>query len=235
MSADVYNILAMILGGVFILSIVAAIAFFVAAIIGWRTPFRKRRFCWCAGLFAAAIGTIAVQQALLWWVFLPSFGRELRAPHDRAVALSTLTEVGDIAPEYSVVADDGSSVESDNSRGKVVVLNFFATWCGPCIQEMPHLQALWDEFGTNEDFSMIVIGRGENPAAVAEFKSKHKLTLRMAADPERATFNRYALERIPRTYVISRNGAIIYQTVGFHPEEISMLRESIARALKASK
>ncbi|MBS0266482.1 MAG: TlpA family protein disulfide reductase [Planctomycetes bacterium] len=235
MSSSVYNIFVMILGVVGILSIVAAIAFFVAAIIGWRTPLRNRRFRWSAGLFAAALGTLAGQQALLWFVFLPSLGREMRASHDRAVGLTTLTKVGDIAPEYSVVADDGTPIEAETLRGKVVVLNFFATWCGPCIQEMPHLQAISDEFATNQDFFMIVIGREETPAAVAEFKAKHGLTLRMAADPARSAFNRYASESIPRTYVISRNGAIIYQTVGFYPEEISKLRECVAKALNGSE
>ena len=235
MSASVYNIFTTILLGASLLSFVAAIAFLMAALVGWRTPFRKRRFLWCAGLFAVTLGMIAAQQALLWWVFLPSFGREMRAPHDRAVALSTLTKVGDIAPEFSVVADDGSSIESDSLRGKVVVVNFFATWCGPCVQELPHLQALWNEFGTNQEFSMVVIGREETPEAVAEFKSKHGLTLRMAADPERTAFNRYASERIPRTYVISRDGTIVYQAVGFYPEEFSKLRESIVRALKDSQ
>jgi len=235
MSASVYNIFVTILCGAFIFSFMGAIAFLVAAFVGWRTPFRKRRFLWCAGLFATALGTIAAQQALLWWVFLPSFGRESRERHDQAVALSTLTNVGDIAPQYSVVADDGSTVDSDRLRGKVVVLNFFATWCGPCIQEMPHLKALWNEFGAHQEFSMIVIGREETPAAVAEFRSKHRLTFPMAADPERAAFNRFASERIPRTYVISRNGTILYQTVGFYPEEIGKLRDAIVSGLKASQ
>ena len=235
MSGDVYNMFTAILLWTSLASFVAAMAFLLAALVGWRTPYRKRRFLWAAGLFAATIGAIAAQQALLWWVFLPSLGQEMREARDREVALSSLTKVGDVAPEFSVIADDGSSVESENLRGKVVVLNFFATWCGPCILDMPHLQALWDEFGTNKEVSIIVVGREETTDTVAKFKSKHGLTLPMAADPERAAFNLYASERIPRTYVISRNGKIVYQIVGFYQEEISKLRESILRALKDSE
>lgn len=243
MSASVYNMLTTILLGTSLLALVAAIAFLVGALVGWRTPFRKRRFLWCGGLFLVTLGTIAAQQALLWRVFLPALGREMREQarerREQGVARSTLTKVGDSAPEFSVVADDGSSVESSSLRGKVVVLNFFATWCGPCIQELPHLDKLWNEFRKNEEFSMIVIGREETPQAVAEFKSKRGLTLPMAADPDRGVFNRYATERIPRTYVISRDGKIIYQTTGFspleQPNEINNLRELIVRELTASR
>lgn len=243
MSATVYNILTTILLGASLLALLTAIAFLVGALVGWRTPFRKRRFLWCGGLFLATLGTIAAQQALLWWGFLPALGREMRQQareqREQAVALSSLTKVGEIAPEFSVVADDGSAVESDNLRGKVVVLNFFATWCGPCLQELPHLDELWNEFGENKKFAMIAIGREETPQSVADFKSRRRLTLPMAADPDRTVYNRYATERIPRTYLIARDGTIVYQTVGFsaleRPDEIQKIRELVVGELADSR
>jgi len=66
MSGEVYNFWTTILGGSMLLLLLGAFAFLIASFIGWRTPFRRRRLFWCAGLFAAAIGTVAVQQALLW-------------------------------------------------------------------------------------------------------------------------------------------------------------------------
>ena len=115
------------------------------------------------------------------------------------------------------------------------MLNFFATWCGPCVQELPHLQELWNEFGKDDEFSMIIVGREKTSEAVTEFKSMHRFTFPMAADPVREIYNRFASERIPRTYVISRDGKIAYQTVGFYPEEIDKLSELVVRELKVSR
>lgn len=78
---------------------------------------------------------------------------------------------------------------------------------------------------------MIVMGREETPEIVAKFKADRSFDFPVAADPERATFNAYASERIPRTYIISRDGKIVYQSVGFLPDETGKLREMVVRQL----
>jgi len=168
-------------------------------------------------------------------MFLPALGREIREQNAKRVAKSSLTEIGGIAPEFMVLAEDGSTIDSANLRGKVVVVNFFATWCGPCILELPHLDAVWNEFGQNKDFVIIAIGREETRESVAQFKAARGMALPMAADPTRAAYDRFAIESIPRTYVISRGGTILYQTVGFSsaegPAEFEKMREVIVREL----
>jgi peroxiredoxin len=176
---------------------------------------------------------------VLWWAFLPAFGRELREQarqqREESISDSTLTRVGEAAPVFSIATDDGSTVDSAKLRGKVVVLNFFATWCGPCLTELPHLQNLWEEVGPRDDFAMLVVGREETPEKIADFKAQHGFTFPMAADPERALYDRYASQFIPRTYVVSREGTILLQTVGFDLDEIDGLKKLVVRELKARK
>jgi peroxiredoxin len=234
MSMGVYSALTIVLEIVALAALLGSLGYLIGALVRWRTAFRKRRFLRSAGLFAVMVAAIASQQFLLWCVFLPSFGRELReqarVAREERTGPSTLTRVGDAAPDLSVVADDGSMIDSARLKGKVVVLNFFATWCGPCLAELPHLQTLWDEYGMRDDFAMLVVGREETDEVVTEFKSRHGFTFPIAADPERTIYGRFATEFIPRTYLLSRDGTILFQTVGF--EEIDKLKELLARELK---
>ena len=232
MSSGLYNLLATVLLGVVLLSFLASLAFLVRALIGWRTPLRNRRLVRFAVLLVASIVSIVAQQALLYGVYLPVLGQEIR---QRAQSAGTLANVGDPAPGFSVVTDDGSSVDLESLRGRVVVLNFFATWCAPCLEELPHLQALWNELRGTEDFAMLVIGREETDDTIASFRAQHGFSFPMAADPERAVYSRYATERVPQTYLISRDGTIVYQCTGFYEEEVVRLRQLAAKQLNRSQ
>jgi peroxiredoxin len=239
MSSTAYNVVTTVLAAAALLMLLASIAFLLGALVGWRSPFRNRRFVWSAGFFAATIIAVAGQQAVLWWVFLPALGTEMRQEalqrREEMIGPSTLTAVGETAPDFSIVADDGSTVDAAALRGKVVVLNFFATWCGPCLKELPHVEKLWQEFGARDDFSLLVVGREETADAIAEFKAKREFTFPMAADPERVVYNLFASQYIPRTYVLSHNGKILVQTVGFDDDEFIALKRVVAAELNTSK
>ena len=136
----------------------------------------------------------------------------------------SLTHVGEPVPEFSVTTLDGEQVSSSELRGKVVLLGFFATWCGPCRHELPHLQKIWEDFGHRHDFAMIVVGRGETKDKLVDFQSKQKLTLPLAPDPQQLVYGKFATKAIPRTYPISRDGTIIYQCTGYEEEYVADLR-----------
>lgn len=145
---------------------------------------------------------------------------------------STLTKVGQIAPEFTVQQIDGTKFDLPKERGKVVVLNFFATWCGPCIQELPILEKdVFKQF-EKEGLKVLVVGREETVDKIKAFREKHKLTLPFAPDPDKKIYSLYATKFIPRTYVIDRTGKIAHQTVGYTPAEFEKLVIAVREALR---
>jgi thiol-disulfide isomerase/thioredoxin len=120
-------------------------------------------------------------------------------------------------------------------QGHVLVLNFFATWCGPCQQELPHLQAIWDEFQSNGDFRMLVVACRESDDVVNAFRQKHGFTFPIASDQDRGVYSKFASQYIPRTYLISRQGAIVYQSAGYYEQELVKLKKLIRKELAKAK
>ena len=136
-----------------------------------------------SGLIASlAYGVVAVlrkagqerrQMAIksLLWVLI--FGVGI-APHTFAMLMpiisysnhanypGTIMHVGEPAPDFQVTCIDGAPFQLSDLRGQVMVLNFFATWCGPCQDELPHLETIWNEFQNNNHFRMLVVGREES-------------------------------------------------------------------------
>ena len=121
-----------------------------------------------------------------------------------------------------------------------MLLNFFATWCGPCNAELPHLQELWNDLKANERITMLVVSREETEDTVAAFISTHGFTFPVALDPSAAAFSQFAKESIPRTYLIGRDGTILFQTLGFaddsrfYQRELATLRRTIDRELTSN-
>ena len=137
-----------------------------------------------------------------------------------AVLASTLRDrlvvAGDSAPGFEVTTDSGRKIAVDNFGGRVLVVNFWATWCPPCISELPSLNALAAELkGSGVVFLGISVDKDK--AAYDMFLKKVKLNFETSRDPEADISADYGTFKYPETYVISREGKVLEKFINEQP------------------
>lgn len=146
---------------------------------------------------------------------------------------TTLVKVGEEAPAFTCETIDGTEFALEEQAGKVVFINFFATWCGSCVRELPHLEeSIYNRYKDRGDFALIVIGREETAAKLKEFRKKKGYALPFAPDPDRGIYGKYATKWIPRNVVIGRDGVVRYAEIGFDPAQLEALQQLIEAELK---
>lgn len=139
---------------------------------------------------------------------------------DAEYAASTLTRAGDVSPLTSIRTIDGTILDL---RGKAVVIDLFATWCGPCKEEMPYVEKfLWQGF-KDKGLIVVAVGRGHTQAEVAAFQQQTGFTFYFAEDPQKEINGKFATEYIPRCILIGKDGRIKCQTVGFSKDDFRKL------------
>lgn len=145
---------------------------------------------------------------------------------------TTLVKAGMPAPDFTVTMFDGRQLTLSSLRGKVVLLNFWATWCPPCREELARVPQEIIERFRGEEFVFLPISRGETREAVAAFREQMGYTFAMGLDPERAIYDLYASNYIPRNFLINAEGEVVLASVGYEPEEFDALVAQIENELK---
>ena len=235
MSIDTYLPMQTALQAGALIAIVLAALYLVLALAGWRGPHQEKRLVRFAFCLLAAPVFLLIHVVLLNGLVFPYEARQQQLLQQERANEASFVHVGDPAPSFSVVDTTGAEIDLQELRGTVVLVNFFATWCGPCLEELPHLQKLWEEFSENDNFEMIVIGREETHESVIEFQSTHGYTFPMAPDPERTSYSLFAKELIPRTYLVSKDGTICFATAGFYEEDAIRLESELAKQLRLTR
>lgn len=183
-----------------------------------------------AGLFAVAIGMVVFN--------------DRQAPGETAAPASAAGEVsvnplpggtvaaGKLAADFKLSSLTGNAISLSSLRGKVVFLNVWATWCGPCREEMPSIETLYEEFAKDPDFVVLAVSQdSEGRAAVDTYVHQNGYKFTVLLDPENEVGDAYDVSGIPETFIIDRTGRIVAHHVGPYdwaqPEMREALRELI--------
>lgn len=172
-----------------------------------RRPARKRR----AGL--TAIGLVAL------------FGGCAERPEPPTP--------GAVAPPFELLDLDGRTHRLEDLAGRVVLLNFWATWCPPCVEEMPSLQQVADRL-EDEGLAVVAISVDERYADIGPFVDRHGLRFLILHDLGKRVSRRYEVFQFPETWIIGRDGRLVSRIVGARdwsaPESLRVFRSLLDAA-----
>lgn len=138
---------------------------------------------------------------------------------------------GKLAADFTLKDLNGRTVSLSALRGKVVFLNIWATWCGPCRDEMPSIESLYEKFNADRDFVVLAVSQDTDGKLVAPFVKKNNLKFTIVLDPRNVVGDTYDVSGIPETFIIDRDGRIVAHHLGpydwANPEIRDALQELI--------
>ena len=154
----------------------------------------------------------------------PKFVRE------NAAAGTESALVGQPAPDFTLDKLDGKPFRLSEQRGKVVVLDFWCTWCGACIQALPQLDRLVGQH-KNRDVLLVAVNLQEPPETIRAALKRLTLETTVALDQDGAVAGKYAAVAIPQTVIIDRSGKVFRLFVGGGPQYIEQVQEALQKVL----
>ncbi len=151
-------------------------------------------------------------------------------------AEGTPVSAGDQAADFNLESLDGTTVSLDKLRGKVVFLNLWATWCGPCREEMPSMETLYDELKNQKDFVMLAVSQDtKGRQVVAPYVQKNGYHFRILLDPENKVSGLYDVSGVPETFIIDRKGRIVAHHMGAFDWSRPDVKEALEQLLDSKR
>jgi peroxiredoxin len=140
------------------------------------------------------------------------------------------------APGFKLPLQGGGDVSLESLRGKIVFVNFWATWCPPCLKEAPSLQKLYDQL-KGEGFEVLAVSIDDAGSSdkIAAFQRDYSITFPIPLDPDRRVYDSYQVFGVPETFLLDEQGRVIEQFVGPQDWADPRYSRAIRRALAAAK
>ncbi len=138
------------------------------------------------------------------------------------------------APGFSVPALDGQSLSLADYRGKVVMINFWATWCIPCRVEMPSMENLYEKY-RGKGFEILAVSGGESQSVVQPFIENLKLSFPILLDEQFEVHDKYQVSAIPSTFLVDKSGVITNRFFGAMDWNDDQSKELIGKLIKAKE
>jgi len=146
-----------------------------------------------------------------------------------------IVQIGQQLPDISMKLTDGTTITSASLKGKVVMLQFTASWCSVCRKEMPHIESdIWQKHKNNKDFVLIGVDMDEPLDKVKKFKSDMRITYPLALDPGAEIFYTFAAKGagVTRNVIVDKSGKIVYMTRLYKEDEFKEMVDVIDFLLK---
>lgn len=140
-------------------------------------------------------------------------------------------EVGGKAPAFNLKDLNGNTVTLESLKGKVVFLDFWATWCGPCKEEFPELDALYRKYG-KEGFEVVGISVDKSESNVADFLKKRPVSFTILTNTKGDVAEAYGLPGMPTGFIIGKDGVIRYRHAGFSKAFLPVYEKEIVELIR---
>jgi len=154
------------------------------------------------------------------------------AAEDEAESITVSGTPGAMAPAFTLAGPDGASVRLEELRGDVVYVDFWASWCAPCLQSFPWMNGVAERFRA-DGLRVVAINLDEDREAAERFLADVRADFDIAFDPDGGSAEAYGLLGMPSSYVIGRDGRVAHAHVGFRRKDAPALEAAIAEALEA--
>ena len=169
-------------------------------------------------------------RAVLFFVFVGSIAGYFVYKEATRVGTPGVINIGQMAPDFTIKDQSGHPVKLSDYRGKVVFLNFWATWCVPCVEEAPEMEKLNARM-KDRKFQMLTVAIDTDWKPVNEFYVKHGLSVPVYLDPgQQVARGLYKITGVPETFLIDANGHVVRHTFGEHwadPRMVSYIESLI--------
>ena len=154
--------------------------------------------------------------------FVPPLG----AKRVEKIEFGPVELVGKTAPPLRLKTLDGKEFDLGSLRGKPVLVDFWATWCAPCRESMPHLAKLYDEF-KEKGLALVSVSKDDYPADAARFVAKYKYSWLNVADPEGESDGDWGESGIPRLVLIGKDSTVLFESLGFDDVQEAKIRAAL--------
>lgn len=132
-----------------------------------------------------------------------------------------IAAVGNVAPDFQLQNLDGQSITLSDLKGNPVLVNFWATWCGPCVSEMPYIQEIHEEW-SDRGLMVLAINIGDSAAEAEQFLHDHNLSLPVLLDTKKVVAQKYNIRAIPTTFFIDKDGIVQVKVIGAFPDKAAI-------------
>ncbi len=165
--------------------------------------------------------------AKLWQILIPTVAVLLSGCVGREPGVAA----GDKMPGFAVasIKDPVLRIDSASYNGRAVLIDFWATWCPPCREELPHIEKLWKD---NKDRGLVVMAvTTDDLATVAKFRAEQNAQLPMFLDEDRKMSRAFGITGLPTTIVVGKDGKVLYSSIGYDAGGDAELDAAVAQAL----